>query len=187
MISFLLLLQRLFCSVCLFIVSSKAQYMVFCYDCDIFDSLLPAWLLNCLLISWHLGLLGNTDRNQCCVIMNESAVSQRWIFLLLWHHMSVRMHTHTHTNTHLLFLSLTLPLLLYFEDALHSFYLSVSVRMLFVHQTNHLLKLCVFLRTPSPWHTASHGGALPIIWCARDAQREPLPTAQAWSLCVHTR
>lgn len=45
--------------------------MVFCYYCDIFGFLLPAWLLNCFLIFWHLGLLGNTDRNQCCVIMNE--------------------------------------------------------------------------------------------------------------------
>lgn len=35
-----------------------------------------------------------------------------------------------------------------------------------------------------PWHAASHGGALPIIWCTREAQREPLPTAQRRSLCV---
>lgn len=35
--------------------------------------------------------------------------------------------------------------------------------MLFVHQANHLLKLYVFLRMLSLWHTASRGGALPII------------------------
>lgn len=58
--------------------------------------------------------------------------------------------------------------------------------MLFIHQTNHLLKLCVFLRMPFPWHSASHGGALPIIWCAREAQLELLPTAQKRSLCVFT-
>lgn len=76
------------------------------------------------------------------------------------------MQTHGCTQKkHLCFLSLTLPLFLYFEEAPDSFYLFVSVRMLFVHQTNHLLKLCVFLCTPSPWHTASRGGALPIIWC----------------------
>lgn len=158
--------------------------MVFCYYCDIFDFLLPAWLLSCLLIFWHLGLLGNTDRNQCCVIMNESAVSQRQIFPLLSYCMSLRVRANIQTHTH----KHTLSYILYIENALGSFYLSVSVRMLFVHQTNHLLKLCVFLCTPSPpWHTASHGGALPIIRCVRDAQREPLPTAQAWSLCVHTR
>lgn len=41
MIPFLLQLQYLFCSACLFIVSSKAQSMVFCYYCDIFDFFLP--------------------------------------------------------------------------------------------------------------------------------------------------
>lgn len=50
--------------------------------------------------------------------------------------------------------------------------------MLFVHQANHLLKLYVFLRMLSLWHTASCGGALPIIWCERGALREPLPAAQ---------
>lgn len=38
--------------------------------------LFPPRLLNCLLISWHRGLFGNTDGNQCCVIMNKSAVSR---------------------------------------------------------------------------------------------------------------
>lgn len=77
MITFFFYLFRFFFSVCLLIVSSKTQYMVFCFYCDIFDFLLPARLLNCLLIFWRLGLLGKTGRNQCCVIMNVSAVSLR--------------------------------------------------------------------------------------------------------------
>lgn len=95
---------------------------------------------------------------------------------------SVRLCGDRQSNTHLLVLSLTLLLFLYFQDALDT----ASVGMLFIHQTNHLLKLCVFLHMPFPWHVASRGGALPIIWCVREAQREPLPTAQKWSLCVFT-
>lgn len=63
--------------------------------------------------------------------------------------MSVRMCADTQmlrdTNTQSRFLSLTFLQFEYIPD-------SVAVRMLLVHQTNHLLKLCVFLRTPSSWH-----------------------------------
>lgn len=79
------------CSVCLFIVSSKAQYIVSCHYCDIFVFLFPARLLDCLLIYWHLGLFGKTDGNQCCVIMNKSAVSHSQIFPLSLHCLSLRM------------------------------------------------------------------------------------------------
>lgn len=61
--------------------------------------------------------------------------------------------------------------------------LSLSVCCLFITQT--ICWSCVFfLRMSFPWHAASHGGALPIIWCTREAQREPLPAARRWSLCV---
>lgn len=64
--------------------------------------------------------------------------------------------------------------------------LSLSARCLFIRQT--ICWSCVFfLRMPFPWHAASHGGALPIIWCAQEAQREPLPATQRWSLCVFAR
>lgn len=65
--------------VCLFIVLSKTSYMPFCYYCDILAFLVAAWLLNCFLIFWHLGLPRNTDRNHRGMIMNLCAVCLRWI------------------------------------------------------------------------------------------------------------
>lgn len=114
----------------LFIVLSKTSYMGFCYYCDIFAFLVAAWLLNCFLIFWHLGLLGNTDRNHCGVIMNECAVSQRRLSPPLTYFVS-----HARTRSSSIWL-----LFLYFQNAP----VTVFVSVLFIHQTNHLLKLCVF-------------------------------------------
>lgn len=144
--------------------------MTFCYYCDIFAFVVAAWLLNCFLIFWHLGLLGNTDRNHYGVIMNQCAVSQRRISPPLTYFCI----THKHALPHFDCYSYIFRTLLL---------LSLSACCLFIRQT--ICWRCVFfLRMPFPWHAASHGGALPIIWCVREAQREPLPATQRWSLCV---
>lgn len=74
------------------------------------------------------------------------------VFVVLYVSQDVCRHTDAHKQT------IVLPLLdslSYFEYVPDYFYPSVTVRMLFVHQINHLLKLYVFLCTPPPWHTAS--------------------------------
>lgn len=154
--------------VCLFIVLSKTSCMVFCYYCDIFAFLVAAWLLNCFLISWHLGLLGNPDRTHCGVIMKECAVSQHRLAPPLTYFVS---HMRTRSSSICL-------LFLYFQNA------PVTVfGCWFIRRT--ICWSCVFfLRMPFPWHAASHGGALPIIWCTREAQREPLAATQRRRLCV---
>lgn len=121
---------------------------------------------------WHLGLLGNADRNHCGVIMNQCAVSQCRISPPLTYFCVS--HTHKQPLPHFdcySYISRTLLIL------------SLSACCLLIKQT--ICWSCVFfLRMPFPWHVASHGGALPIIWCAQEAQREPLPATPRWSLCV---
>lgn len=141
-----------------------------------FAFLVAAWLLNCFLIFWHLGLRGNTDRNHCGVIMNQWAVSQRRIFPPLTCFCITNTHTHRHKHA--------LPHFYCYSYIFRTLLLlSLSTCCLFIRQT--ICWSCVFfLRMPFPWHAASHGGALPIIWCAREAQRELLPATQRWRLCV---
>lgn len=156
---------RLFVSVLVYCV---VKNMPFCYYCDIFAFLVAAWLLNCFLIFWHLGLLGNTDKNHCGVIMNQCAVSQRRISPPLTYFCNTRKHAITDCYSYI-FRTLLL--------------LSLSACCLFIRQT--ICWSCVFFRRmPFPWHAASHGSALPIIWCAQEAQCEPLPATQRWGLCV---
>lgn len=136
----------------------RPLYGIFCHYCDKKHSLLPAWMLNRF-------TMGNTVGNQCCVVMIESAVNQHpplrlvccWFVSLKKKGVKKGASTSVCTASDYCFFCSVL---------LVSSQIRALLRlhgMLFVHQANHLLKLYVFLRMLSLWHTASRGGALPII------------------------